>query len=77
MVQIKFLAMHIFWYIYCKKYSKHFHGKWSLLNILMNFGITNKQIKSTILTYKLFATHLRWMPNLHDVECSFQRIMVI
>ncbi len=39
-VQIKFLAMHItFWYIYGRKLIEYLHGTWSLLNILMIFGI--------------------------------------
>ncbi len=27
------------WYIYSRKYEKYIHGTWSLLNILMIFGI--------------------------------------
>ncbi len=43
-VEIKFLAMHITnqklsWYIYSSKFTKYLHGTWSLLNILMIFGI--------------------------------------
>ncbi len=37
-----------FWYIYS---SKYLHGTWSLLNILMIFGINDKSI---ILTHKMF-----------------------
>ncbi len=28
-----------FWYIYGRKFTKYLHGTWSLLNILMIFGI--------------------------------------
>ncbi len=45
-VQMKFLAIHIakqkiqkFWYIYGRKFTKYLHGTWSLLDILMIFGI--------------------------------------
>ncbi len=44
-VQMKFLAMHItqkqikFWYIYSRTFTKYIHGTWSLLNVLMIFGI--------------------------------------
>ncbi len=47
-VQIKFLAMHItnqknkFWYIYSKKFTKYIHGTWSLLDVLIIFGIKEK-----------------------------------
>ncbi len=47
-VQMKFLAMHItnkkikFWYIYSRRFTKYLHGTWSLLNILMIFGIKEK-----------------------------------
>ncbi len=47
---MKFLAMHItnqFWYIYGRKYL---HGNWSLLNILMTFGIKEN------LTFVLLAS---------------------
>ncbi len=56
-VQIKFLAMHItnqkmkFWYIYSRTFSKYLHGTWSLLNILMMFGIKQKSI---ILTHTVY-----------------------
>ncbi len=53
-VQMKFLAMHIkmkFWYIYGKKFTKYLHGTWSLLNILMIFGIKEKWI---ILTHTMY-----------------------
>ncbi len=43
-VQMKFLAMHITnqklsWYIYSRTFTKYLHGTWSLLNVLMIFGI--------------------------------------
>ncbi len=46
-VQMKFLAMHITnkklsFDIYGRKFTKLFHGTWSLLNILMIFGLKNK-----------------------------------
>ncbi len=56
-VQIKFLAMHIttcynkFWYIYSRKFTKYLDGTWSLLNILMIFGIKEKII---ILTHTIY-----------------------
>ncbi len=58
-VQIKFLAMHItnqneFLYIYGKKFTKYFHGTWSLLNILMIFGIKEQ---SNILTHTMYFGH--------------------
>ncbi len=50
--QIKFLAMHITnqkcWYIYG---SKYLHATWSLLNILMIFGIKDKSIILTHIMY--------------------------
>ncbi len=53
-VQIKFLAMHItnFWYLYGKKLTNYLHGTWSLLNILMIFGLKEKSI---ILTHILYC----------------------
>ncbi len=53
-VQIKFLAMIItkrFWYIYGKKFNKYLHGKWSLINVLMIFGIKHYSI---ILTHTMY-----------------------
>ncbi len=44
-VQMKLLAMHItnqklvFLYIYGRKFTKYLNGTWSLLKILMIFGI--------------------------------------
>ncbi len=43
-VQMTFLAMQItkkskFVYIYSGKFTKYLHGAWSLLNMLMIFGI--------------------------------------
>ncbi len=38
MVKIKF------WYIYGRKFTKYLNGTWSLLNILMIFGIKEKAI---------------------------------
>ncbi len=40
-----------FCYIYSKKCTKHVHGTWSLLNILMIFGIKEKLI---ILTHAVY-----------------------
>ncbi len=53
-VQMKFLAMIItkqFWYIYGKKCTKYLHGKWSLINVLMIFGIKHYSI---ILTHTMY-----------------------
>ncbi len=55
-VQMKFLAMHITnqklsWYIYGRKFIKYCHGTWSLLNILLIFGIKEKSI---ILTHTMY-----------------------
>ncbi len=41
-----------FWYIYGKKLTKYLHGTWSLLNILMIFGIKEKWI---ILTHTIYC----------------------
>ncbi len=40
----------MFWYIYDKKFTKYLHGTWSLLNVLMIFGIKEKAI---ILTHTM------------------------
>ncbi len=52
-VQMKFLAMHItnFWYLYGKKLTNYLHGTWSLLNILMIFGLKEKSIILTHIMY--------------------------
>ncbi len=56
-VQMKFLSMHItnqkikLKYIYGRKFTKYLHGTWSLLNILMIFGINEKLI---ILTHTVY-----------------------
>ncbi len=50
---MKFLAMHItnFWYLYGKKLTNYLHGTWSLLNILMIFGLKEKSIILTHIMY--------------------------
>ncbi len=34
-VKIKFLAVHMFWYIYSRKFTEFIHGTRSLLNTLL------------------------------------------
>ncbi len=41
----------ILWYIYGRKFTKYLHGTWSLLNILMIFGVKEKSI---ILTHAMY-----------------------
>ncbi len=54
---MKCLAMHItkqkckFWFICGKNFTKYLHGTWSLLNILIIFGIKEKSI---ILTHTMY-----------------------
>ncbi len=45
-IAFKFLQMKFWyiWYIYSRKFTKYLHGTWSLLNILMIFGIKEKSI---------------------------------
>ncbi len=55
-VQMKFLVMHITnqklsFDIYGKKFTKYLHRIWSLLNILIIFGIKEKSI---ILTHTMY-----------------------
>ncbi len=42
----------MFWYIYGRKFTKYLHGTWSLLNVLMIFGIKEKWI---ILTHTMYC----------------------
>ncbi len=70
---MKYLAMHItkvkFWYIYSRTFTKYINGTWSLLNILMIFGIKEKlkiwQKWKIILTHTMYCwllLHVLLMP---------------
>ncbi len=65
-VQMKFLAMAYyksnfkFWDIYGRKFTKYLHGTWSLLNILMIFGIKEKSIILSVATNKGYPWYL-WL----------------
>ncbi len=72
-VKMKFLAMHITnqklsWYIYGRTFTKYLHATWSLLNILMIFGINYtcycyKYTRATYVQGHIYAGFLwSWEP---------------
>ncbi len=72
-VQMKFLAMYItnqklHFDIYGRKFTKQLHGTWSLLNILMIFGIKEKFI---ILTHTMYCSYCyKYTRATYDLFCG-------
>ncbi len=84
-VQMKFLAIHIakqkcqkFWYIYGRKFTKYLHGTWSLLDILMIFGIKEWHLQCIVgYCYSYTCAAYDWFgaPGSHIITISMNCIL--
>ncbi len=59
----------MFWYIYSRAFTKYLHGTWSLLNVLMIFGISENTVICTHTMY-FFCYCYKYTPNLRLVLWS-------